>query len=149
MIRSLARTVGSLVAALIMASTFTGMAQGANFPYDGDHAYQDGCRADQEVIYHRYIRDSAGNLYGYVDLMYSPSCITTWAHVHADFAALGDTVQGTIIRNYDGKEYSCYGYNGTSDCWTPMVYDQNMTSYAVGVIQDPGNYGMRAATPSF
>jgi hypothetical protein len=148
MLRGIGRAAGSLGAALVVATAFAGAALGANFPYDGDRAYQDGCRADQEVIYHKYIRDNAGNIYGYVDLMYSPSCITVWAHAHADFPGQGDTIEGHVIRNYDDKQYHCYGAIGDSDCWTAMVYDKNMTSYVVGVVHDStGDF--RAVTASW
>lgn len=97
MVRSLGRVLGPLGAALVMTTTFTGMAQAANFPMDGDHAYQHGCRADQEVIYHTYIRDTSGNLYGYIDLMYSPKCVTTWAHAHADIAGTPSKASSSAI----------------------------------------------------
>lgn len=139
MSRNLARTAGALLATLVMATGFATAAQAATFPHDGNRAYEDGCRADQQVIYHKNINKD-GSAIGYVDLMYSVYCHTAWAHVHSSITVVNQTwvTHGTIHRNYDGKEYYCTGAEGSNDCYTPMVYDKGMTSYAKGGIDPNG-----------
>jgi hypothetical protein len=153
MSRNLARTVGALAAAVVVATGFATSAQAATFPHDGNRAYEDGCRADQQVIFHKLINNDAGNAVGYVDLMYSVNCHTAWAHVHSSITQVNQTwvTHGTIHRNYDDKEYRCTGTEGSNDCYTPMVYDKGMTSYAVGAVDPNGATGAyyQAKTASY
>lgn len=147
------RLAGVLGTALVLTAGATIPASAATFPLDGDHARDDGCRADQKVIYHTLINDDAGTAVGYVDLMYSVYCHTAWAHVHGTHVVVNQTwvPHGYIHRNYDDKVYQCTAGEGTQDCWTPMVYDKGMTSYAKGVIDPNGATGAlySARTPSY
>lgn len=152
MLRTIARAAGALVAALVLTTNAAAAAQAATFPHDGNRAYEDGCRADQQTIYHRTIYNGSTAI-GYVDLMYSVYCHTAWTHVHSIYTVTNQTwvTHGTIHRNYDGKEYYCTGAEGSQDCWTPMVYDKGMTSYAKGGIDPNGatNAYYSATTPSY
>ena len=143
MSRSIVRAVLAGVAAILMVAGSTAAAQAATFPHDGHRAYEDGCRADQQVIFHKLIKDEYGNAVGYVDLMYSVYCHSAWAHVHSVRTQVNQTwvTHGRIHRNYDGKEYGCSGVEGGNDCYTPMVYDKGMTSYAWGEVDPNGCCG--------
>ncbi|MGN6300883.1 MAG: DUF2690 domain-containing protein [Angustibacter sp.] len=152
MSRTIARAALAGVAALLMAAGSTAAAQAANFPHDGNRAYEDGCRADQQTIYHRLIKKD-GNAIGYVDLMYSLKCHTAWAHVHSSITVVNQTwvTHGLIHRNYDGKQFPCTGTEGSNDCYTAMVYDKGMTSWARGTIDPNGatNTQYSNTTPSY
>ena len=148
-------TRGILAVLLAMAGALgvATTAQAANFPHDGHHARDDGCRADQQVIYHTLIPGPNGTNSGYIDLMYSVYCHSAWAHVHGTRVVTNQTwvPHGYIHRNYDGKQYECTTPEGAQDCYTPMVYDLNMTSYAKGIIDPNGatNTQYSARTPNY
>jgi hypothetical protein len=147
------RLAGVLGAAAVMTVALASPAPAAVFPHDGHRAADDGCRADQKVIYHVLIKDTAGTAVGYVDLMYSVYCHTAWAHVHGVRTVVNQTwvPHGLIHRNYDGVQYSCTTPEGAQDCWTPMVYDKGMTSYARGTIDPNGatNTQYTQRTPNY
>lgn len=153
MLHQIRRLAAVLMAAAFVAAAAAAPASAATFPYDGDYARQDGCRADQQVIYHTLIKDNSGTAVGYVDLMYSVYCHTAWAHVHGTHVVVNQTwvPHGHIHRNYDDKVESCTAGEGTQDCWTPMLYDKGMTSFARGVIDPNGATGdiYAANTPSY
>ncbi|MFC6007998.1 DUF2690 domain-containing protein [Angustibacter luteus] len=138
--------------ALTAATGLATSAQAANFPHDGNFAREDGCRADQQVIYHTVIYQGSTAV-GYIDLMYSVHCHSAWGHVHGTRTVQNQTwvPHGYIHRNYDGKQYQCTTAEGAQDCYTPMVYDLNMTSYAKGIIDPNGAAGTEftARTPSY
>jgi hypothetical protein len=145
-----AAAVGMTVAALGVGTAASAAA--ANFPHDGHRAYEDGCRADQQVIYHTLIKNGSTSV-GYVDLVYSVACHTAWAHVHGTRVVSNQTwvPHGLIHRNYDGKQFGCTAGEGTQDCYTAMVYDKGMTSYAKGTIDPNGatNAQYSARTPNY
>jgi Protein of unknown function (DUF2690) len=151
-LRRLGRGVTVLGAAAVLAFSYTTSAQAATFPHDGHQAYQDGCRADQQTIYHRTIM-AGSTAIGYVDLMYSVNCHTAWAHVHSIYTVVNQTwvTHGTIRRINDGTSYRCTGDEGSQDCYTPMVYDKGMMSYATGEIDPNGATGADYSnqTPSY
>ncbi|MEU0675831.1 DUF2690 domain-containing protein [Streptomyces sp. NPDC006172] len=69
----------------------------------------------------------------YVELRYSPSCRAAWARIsRASYGNGQFTPFATVHRNSDGKEYTCSVPAGGSSCYTRMVNDVNVTSYAKG-----------------
>ena len=152
MARTIFRATLAVMLGLTAALGLATSAQAASFPHDGHHPRDDGCRADQQVIYHTLIKNGSTAV-GYIDLMYSVHCHSAWAHVHGTRVVQNQTwvPHGYIHRNYDGKEYQCTTGEGEQDCYTPMVYDLNMTSYAKGIIDPNGatNTEFTARTPSY
>lgn len=69
-----------------------------------------------------------------LELRYSPGCRAAWARIsNAGYNTYNQfTPWATVHRNSDGREYTCYvPRNGTS-CYSRMVNDANVTSYAKG-----------------
>ncbi|MFE9772057.1 DUF2690 domain-containing protein [Streptomyces sp. NPDC005931] len=71
----------------------------------------------------------------YVELRYSPSCRAAWARIsHAGYDTRDQfTPYATVHRNSDGKEYTCWVPQGGSGCYTRMVNDANVSSFAKGM----------------
>ncbi|MCX4760293.1 YjfA family protein [Streptomyces sp. NBC_01275] len=71
----------------------------------------------------------------YVELRYSPSCRAAWARIsHASYNTLDQfTPYATVRRNSDGREYTCAVATTGTGCYTKMVNDINVTSYAKGM----------------
>jgi hypothetical protein len=69
-----------------------------------------------------------------LELRYSPSCRAAWARIsNAGWDPRGQfTPFARIIRNSDGRTYSCSPPSGGTSCYTSMVNDANVTSYAFG-----------------
>jgi hypothetical protein len=110
---------------------------------DGKHPSDMGCRADQKVIYHTLIMNGSTTV-GYVDLMASTYCHAVWAHIHGTHVVSNQTwvPQGHVHRNSDGKNSpTCFGGEGTQDCYTTMLWDKGVTSYAYGAIDPNGCCG--------
>ena len=154
MSRTIVRAGLAAAAALLMAAGSTASAQAATYQLDGKRAYEAGCRADQQVIYHRLLKSKAtGEVYGYVDLVYSVHCHTAWAHVHSTRTVVNQTwvTHGKITRNNDGVHYGCTGKEGSNDCYTAMVYDKGMTAFAYGAVDPNGASGdvFENHTPSY
>ncbi|MDX3588907.1 YjfA family protein [Streptomyces europaeiscabiei] len=69
----------------------------------------------------------------YVELRYSPSCRAAWARISdASYGNGQFTPFVTVHRNSDGREYTCAVQRGATGCYTRMVNDVNVTSYAKG-----------------
>ena len=154
------RTIRSAAAVVAAAATlglaFAAPASAATInqgTVDGAHPADLGCRADQTVIYHTIIR-GAGIDQGYVDLMASTHCHAIWAHVHGVRVVSNQTYvpQGYVHRNSDGtNSHLCFAAEGTQDCYTTMLWDKGVTSYAVGIIDPNGATGTQYSntTPSY
>jgi hypothetical protein len=77
---------------------------------------------------------------------YSLACHTAWARLTLNFtegpcgnATAGyDCQHAYVVRNNDGRTYKCTISQGQSQCYTPMVYDKGMTSYAQAEIDSAG-----------
>src|SRR5215218_2475135 len=103
-------TFAKRLAALVAAATLAMLggptpADAATYsPMDGHYAYEFGCRADQQVIFHKVLYNGSTAL-GYVDLMYSVNCHTAWAHAHS-VSATSETwaLYAFIHRNRDDRE---------------------------------------------
>ncbi|MFG2332772.1 DUF2690 domain-containing protein [Streptomyces sp. NPDC048604] len=77
----------------------------------------------------------SGSGYRVVELRYSPSCEAIWARMSKGYYDVNNAAapHTKIIRNSDGRSYQCtVPYNGGS-CYTAMVGDHNVTSYAYGL----------------
>jgi hypothetical protein len=91
---------------------------------------------------------------GRIDLRYSTACRTVWARVLSYYdGGVGETA--TVIRNSDGADHSCYTYLysqllGAYSCYTEMLYDGGVTSFANGYSPVPGqDYTEGAGTASY
>ncbi|MEU0403005.1 DUF2690 domain-containing protein [Streptomyces sp. NPDC006197] len=125
---------GSLGLALIAG---TGGAQA--YTYDGTNPSSTGCSADGRTVASATARNAAGASFGTIELRYSLNCHTAWARMtlnypesDCDNASAGYAcTRGYIIRNNDGRTYSCKISPGQTQCYTPQVYDKDpLTSFA-------------------
>ncbi|MDA8353902.1 MAG: DUF2690 domain-containing protein [Firmicutes bacterium] len=114
--------------------------------YTGTWPHQTPCASDARTVHSAQI-DSAS----VIELRYSPSCETAWARITADYPhepserGLGEA---RIVRNSDGRSYSCTLQAGQSSCFTQQVNDHNVTSFAEGV-HDNGIVFREARTASY
>ncbi|MFE9560193.1 DUF2690 domain-containing protein [Streptomyces sp. NPDC006487] len=70
-----------------------------------------------------------------LELRYSDSCEAIWARIsQAKYEYPGDNSPGhaKVIRNSDGASYTCSVPLGGTSCYTRMLGDHNVTSYAYG-----------------
>ncbi|WP_329319954.1 DUF2690 domain-containing protein [Streptomyces sp. NBC_01262] len=106
--------------------------------YDGQSPVTSGCvnsaiTASSKNIY------VGSKLEGKIELRYSTSCRTAWGRVIAYY--LGGEGEANVYRNSDGKYYLCENttwseaLNGFT-CYTAMVNDAGVTSYAWGQVAD-------------
>jgi hypothetical protein len=146
-------TFGKRMSALAAAATLTMLggvtpADAATYsPMDGHYAYEFGCRADQQVIYHKVLYNGGGTALGYIDLMYSVNCHTAWAHAHS-VSATSETwaLYAIIHRNRDDRQEVDLVKNGGHDAYSEMLYDKGMTSYAQIIIDPNGCCGVEYQT---
>lgn len=114
---------------------------------DHQNPYGAGCSNGSEIIYDEQLNGATAH----VRLWYSPSCRTVWASIY-DAPAPDGTGEGyaEIHRNSDGLTLECQVQQGDNNCYTNMLYDGGVTSYAYGYYNDgdPGEIGS-ASTPSF
>ncbi|MDA2808036.1 DUF2690 domain-containing protein [Nocardiopsis suaedae] len=139
--------ISSLTFALTLLSPTTAQAAA----YDGQNPSTSGCAADAITAKGRDIKDGDVVIAG-LDLRYSPSCRTAWARVRI---TPGSSVDGSakVVRNSDGRSYSCSNvwYSetlGVYTCYTAMVNDAGVTSYASGSAYLDGSSGS-ASTGSY
>ncbi|MDH2426082.1 DUF2690 domain-containing protein [Sphaerisporangium sp. TRM90804] len=69
-----------------------------------------------------------------LELRYSPSCRAAWARIsNASYDIYNSpSPLARVVRNSDGRRYTCYVPQGGTSCYTAMVNDANVTSYAYG-----------------
>ncbi|MEO3807477.1 DUF2690 domain-containing protein [Sphaerisporangium sp. B11E5] len=69
-----------------------------------------------------------------LELRYSRACRAAWARISNAPWRVNDTFVSfaRIIRNSDGRTYTCSVPQGGTSCYTLMVNDANVTSYAYG-----------------
>lgn len=110
-------------------------AQAADFPWDGQSPGATVCGNDaRTVLSSPLYHNGSAHPSAVIELRYSPNCRTVWARITgASSAQPGDSDGGSarVTRNYDGKSFTCSVGSGSS-CYTAMVNDANMTSYAYG-----------------
>ncbi|MEU9475244.1 DUF2690 domain-containing protein [Streptomyces sp. NPDC048191] len=110
------------------------------YTYDGSDPSSTGCASGATTVESATVRNSQGSV-GTIELRYSVACHTAWARMtlNQTAGACGnasagyDCAHGFVTRNNDGRSYSCTIYQGQTQCYTPMVYDKGMTSFAEGV----------------
>ena len=85
-----------------------------------------------------------------LELRYSPACRAAWARISDAGWSSGDAYQPSakVIRNGDGRTYTCYVPVGATSCYTSMVNDANVTSYAWGSY-DSGAWTAQGRTGSY
>ncbi|WP_051272111.1 DUF2690 domain-containing protein [Shimazuella kribbensis] len=135
-----------LVGAVLLLS-FPLNASAANYSYDGKSPTGTNCDDTGYTPTGKSKSFSHFGISGTVHLKFSSKCKTAWVYVVLNSKLpSGYRVQGSVIRNNDGKEFICSdsGGNGAiqpteQSCYSPMVYDYNPnTAYAlVAVTQNP------------
>ncbi|MER8046124.1 DUF2690 domain-containing protein [Streptomyces sp. NPDC094032] len=138
--RTLLRRAAQTGTALILAAgalTLTGgSAQAAT--YDGYDPATTGCGGTTSTVQSAAMTDPHGNHLGTLELRYNSGCRTAWARITMDYtqSACGNASAGVacpkawVIRNSDGRQYTCTVTEGRSSCYTPMVNDAGVSSYA-------------------
>lgn len=152
---SIRRTValGAILTTLLVGS---GTAQA--LPYDGTDPVSTGCDRDARTVRYANFRTPGGQVFGVIELRYSPRCRTAWARVvhYQNDCVPGDQYCGNarVIRNSDRRTERCsiedFVRNGRArrSCYTPQVNDAGVTSYASGTL-DSGLYVDDATTGSY
>jgi hypothetical protein len=153
--RRRATLAGFSAAAVAVAGLLTAAPAGAatQSTIDGKTPSSQGCTADQRVIYHTLIMNGS-TAEGYVDIIGSTYCHAAWGHVHGVHVVSNQTwvPAGHVHRNSDGKNSpTCTAGEGKQDCYTTMLWDLNVTSYAYGQIDPNGATGAlySARTPNY
>ncbi|MFI7505097.1 DUF2690 domain-containing protein [Streptomyces sp. NPDC049687] len=106
--------------------------------YDGQSPVTSGC-ANSAITARTKNIYVGSKLVGRIDLRYSTSCRTAWGRVVAYY--LAGAGEANVYRNSDGKYYFCDNtdwsdaVNGFT-CYTAMVNDAGVTSYAWGQADD-------------
>lgn len=123
--------------------------------YDGQSPYYNNCASSAYTARSAYLKDPSGNVVGIVELRYSPTCRTVWARVtdylsnNGYIPGVQGTVDAYVHRNSDGRQESCTSTQvGQTSCYTPMLDDAGVTSYAHGDV-DISAAWPQATTGSF
>ena len=122
---------------------------------DGKDPVSSGCSSTAITAEDREIITSDGRgVTGVIQLRYSTACRTVWARIINSFTPSNSNAEGSVFRNSDSNVESCLHLTyssslGNYSCYTAMLYDGGVTSYAVGtidLINGPNSYGR---TPSY
>jgi hypothetical protein len=115
-----------------------GVAQAA--AYDGQDPIASGC-ANTATTAESAAFVYKGAVVGHIELRYSTACRTVWARLTSKTS----NGIGNVWRQSDSLNYACGGQSPGSlawsatlsaySCYTPMVNDANVTSFAFGEIQ--------------
>ncbi|MFI8966571.1 DUF2690 domain-containing protein [Streptomyces sp. NPDC053493] len=135
----LRRTAQAGTALLLAAGALTltgGSAQAAT--YDGSDPASLGCGGTTSTVQSAAMTDPHGNRLGTLELRYNSGCRTAWARITMDYTqdACGTSSAGVacpkawVIRNSDGRSYNCTVSAGNRSCYTPVVNDAGVSSYA-------------------
>jgi Protein of unknown function (DUF2690) len=116
---------------------------------DGKDPESTGCASTAITAEYANIFDAYAERIGQLQLRYSTACRTVWARV----IAFGSTSGSALAeRNSDGLGYTCTGLTysqtlGAYSCYTLMLYDGGVTSFASGAISEYGDtYTARTAS---
>ncbi|WP_333777711.1 DUF2690 domain-containing protein [Streptomyces sp. IBSBF 3136] len=117
------------------------------YTYDGSDPSSTGCASGATTVESATVRNSQVTL-GTIELRYSLACHTAWARLTlnqtqgacGNASAGYDCAHGSVTRNNDGRTYSCTIHQGETQCYTPMVYDKGMTSFAQAGIDNVLGY---------
>ncbi len=130
------RQLVAVTAAIICLSAATAVpavAATASSSPTGNDPISAGCGNDATTTNLKNFPGSAG----YIELRYSPHCRAAWARITSTIE-YEPGIQGSggveVRRNSDGKTYSCKlpSYVKHPSCYTKMVNDAGVTSYAQG-----------------
>ena len=138
------RSATAVATAVLFAAGLTAVTGGTAHAatYDGLVPQNTSCWNDRHLVASDYLYAGTFNSGAIIDLYYSRSCATTWARIQNGTVAEPDTDTGgmaQIIRNSDGRTYTCHVTDSSGTCWTRMVNDANVTSYAFGA-EDGGAF---------
>jgi hypothetical protein len=133
---------GGLVATMMGISVLATSGSAQAYSYDGQNPATTGCGNDATTMESARMVNAYGTDFGVIELRYSLNCHAAWARLTLDYAQpdCGDAAAGyacsvaRIVRNNDGRVYGCTIYEGEHQCYTAMVYDKGLTSYARGII---------------
>lgn len=112
--------------------------------YDGQDPNSSGCAKDARTVRSHAIYPNDNGDKVLLELRYSPSCRTAWARIALiPDPAIHEILRASVVRNSDGKRYSCQvdPFRGNS-CYTKMVNDAGVTSYAYGEYQYSSQHGI-------
>ncbi|MFJ9908893.1 DUF2690 domain-containing protein [Streptomyces sp. NPDC101152] len=145
---SIGGTVVSLTAAVLVGTG--GSAQAAT--YDGQDPIASGCAASAITAEQNNIFIPSGIAVGVIQLRYSTACRTVWARVVSTVpngeAEVGRNPPNSASQWCGGSNLQWSSTVGDYTCYTPMLNDANMTSYAYGDIEtDQG--GGSSSTASY
>lgn len=152
MVNRLWMTSSIFLSILFLLSPFTSNpAEAARF--DGTNPEKTGCARTARTVRYATLRNpNTKTAYGRIELRYSSSCRTAWARLTSFGPACipGDDFCGfgSVIRNSDGRRFSCSLQRGRKSCYTAQVNDAGVTSYASGQV-DNGAYSGTGKTGSF
>jgi hypothetical protein len=116
---------------------------------DGKDPESTSCASTAITAEYANIFDAYAERIGQIQLRYSTACRTVWARVIAFGLTKGSAV---AKRNSDGLGFTCTGLTysqtlGAYSCYTLMLYDGGVTSYASGAITEGSNtYTARTAS---
>ncbi|MFI2206649.1 DUF2690 domain-containing protein [Streptomyces sp. NPDC020192] len=123
-------TVGAASAALVVG--LTGSASADTYAYDHEDPISSGCADTATTARSTAIYVNSTQV-GTIELRYSTACRTVWARVRST----GPYGDATVTRTKDWEWDRCtsLSYNssmGQYTCYTPMLNDADMQSYAAG-----------------
>lgn len=136
-------------AALLAVTQFSGTALAATYPYDGQNPETAGCAADAQTMESAQVVTPQGVHIGIIELRYSLTCHAGWARLTLNYTEpdCGNPTAGYAcaganeIRNNDGRVESCLIYQGQTQCYTDMLYDKGLTSFAEAVFDTVSGAG--------
>ncbi|MEU3790333.1 DUF2690 domain-containing protein [Streptomyces fructofermentans] len=137
--RNLARA--GVVAGALGLSLIATMGGAQAYTHDGSDPSAAGCSGDATTVESATVKNSNAT-FGTIELRYSLKCHTAWARLTLNYtqSACGNAAAGYecahayVVRNNDGRQYSCEISKGQKQCYTPMVYDKGLTSFAQAYI---------------
>jgi Protein of unknown function (DUF2690) len=152
-IGKLARVAVGVIAILGVIGLSAATAQPvAAATYDNVNPDGNACQNTAIVARHKDILDNQNKIAGYVELRYSTACRTVWARVHGPKGSQGDSYgpRGYVHRNSDGKQLSVIHCDSTgTNCWSNMLNDAGVTSYAHGNVDESSAGPFEATTTSY
>ncbi|TDU04990.1 uncharacterized protein DUF2690 [Streptomyces sp. 846.5] len=149
--RILAMAATGLTAATLALSLPT---QASAATYDGQDPAASGCSSTAVTAKSAPIYRGDGAQVGTIQLRYSTKCRTVWARIITPYNA-GIAV---VHRNTDNATEACpintntlkwSSSLGDYSCYTPMLNDANVTSYAWGQVDGPWGSTTVAYTGSY
>jgi hypothetical protein len=101
---------------------------------DGQPPDVSGCAATAITAEFAQIKDSTGRYLGQIQLRYSTACRTVWARILSVYRG---SEYAAVVRNSDGTFEECFTDSfsstlGAYSCFSTMLYDGGVTSFAVG-----------------